>query len=254
MKLNTNVANIRTNIAEENLNPVVASAAAAVVAPVINDSVTPGNLDKKTTIVVDDQVLEVTPDNLEVICQLGRGAYGIVERVKHIPSGHEMALKRITAISQEQQKQLMDMDVLNKGKGCPNIVEFYGALFWEGDLWIFMQIMDLSLDKFYKLAFKQTPQQKPAQKSNALPADVQPVNDESAGSTERFIPERVLGKIASSIVTALHYLHSIKIIHRDIKPSNILINRHGQVKLCDFGIAGYLVNSIAKTIEAGCKP
>jgi len=26
------------------------------------------------------------------------------------------------------------------------------------------------------------------------------------------------------------------------------------VKICDFGISGYLVDSIAKTIDAGCKP
>lgn len=182
-------------------------------------------------------MLEITPHNLEVVAPLGRGAYGIVERVKHTPSGHEMALKRITAISQEQRKQLMDMDVLNKGMGCPNIVKFYGALFWEGDLWIFMELMDLSLDGFYKLVYPKKGQVAP-----------------DPDSEEHWIPERVLGKIAISIVTALHYLHSIKIIHRDIKPSNILINRKGEVKLCDFGIAGYLVNSLAKTFEAGCKP
>ena len=43
-------------------------------------------------------------------------------------------------------------------------------------------------------------------------------------------------------------------IHRDVKPSNILINRDGQVKICDFGISGHLVDSVAKTMDAGCKP
>jgi serine/threonine protein kinase len=46
----------------------------------------------------------------------------------------------------------------------------------------------------------------------------------------------------------------LKVIHRDVKPSNILINRNGNVKMCDFGISGYLVDSVAKTIDAGCKP
>lgn len=53
----------------------------------------------------------------------------------------------------------------------------------------------------------------------------------------------------------MHYLHSkLNVIHRDVKPSNILINRTGEVKMCDFGISGQLVNSVAKTIDAGCKP
>jgi len=56
-------------------------------------------------------------------------------------------------------------------------------------------------------------------------------------------------------VSALHYLYSqLRVIHRDVKPSNILINRKGEVKICDFGISGYLVDSVAKTIDAGCKP
>ena len=39
----------------------------------------------------------------------------------------------------------------------------------------------------------------------------------------------------------------------DVKPSNILINRAGDIKLCDFGIAGELVNSFVQT-DIGCKP
>lgn len=36
-------------------------------------------------------------------------------------------------------------------------------------------------------------------------------------------------------------------MHRDIKPSNILVNSRGGIKLCDFGVSGELINSIADT-------
>lgn len=32
-------------------------------------------------------------DDLEQICELGRGAYGVVDKMKHVPSGLIMAVK-----------------------------------------------------------------------------------------------------------------------------------------------------------------
>jgi mitogen-activated protein kinase kinase len=59
--------------------------------------------------------------------------------------------------------------------------------------------------------------------------------------------EKVLGKIAEAVLGGLDYLHERRIIHRDIKPSNILVTKAGQVKLCDFGVSGELVDSFAGT-------
>ena len=52
------------------------------------------------------------------------------------------------------------------------------------------------------------------------------------------IGEKVLGKVAESVLNGLDYLNGHRIIHRDIKPSNILLTRKGAVKLCDFGVSG----------------
>ena len=58
----------------------------------------------------------------------------------------------------------------------------------------------------------------------------------------------VLGKIAEATLGGLTYLYTKHhIMHRDIKPSNILLNSRGGIKLCDFGVSGELVNSIADT-------
>ena len=58
----------------------------------------------------------------------------------------------------------------------------------------------------------------------------------------------VLGKITEAILSGLNYLYDIhRIMHRDIKPSNVLVSSKGHIKLCDFGVSGELVNSIADT-------
>ncbi|XP_045155652.1 dual specificity mitogen-activated protein kinase kinase 6 isoform X1 [Echinops telfairi] len=192
-------------------------------------STPPRDLDSKACISIGNQNFEVKADDLEPITELGRGAYGVVEKMRHVPSGQIMAVKRIRATvnSQEQKRLLMDLDVSMRTVDCPFTVTFYGALFREGDVWICMELMDTSLDKFYKQVIDQN----------------------------QTIPEDILGKIAVSIVKALEHLHSkLSVIHRDVKPSNVLINALGQVKMCDFGISGYLVDSVAKTIDAGCKP
>ena len=146
----------------------------------------------------------------------------------------------------ETKRLLMDLDISMRSAACPYTVQFYGAMFREGDVWICMEVMDTSIDKFYVKSFDQG----------------------------KKIPEQVLGKIAFAVsaphstvqvanlfgsrfqvISALHYLQSqLQVIHRDVKPSNILISRDGNVKMCDFGISGYLVDSVAKTIDAGCKP
>lgn len=115
----------------------------------------PRNLDKKATITIEDKTFEVEADDLEKIADLGRGAYGVVEKMRHVKTGTVMAVKRITATvnTQEQKRLLMDLDISMRSSDCSYTVHFYGALFREGDVWICMEVMECSLDKFYPIVF-----------------------------------------------------------------------------------------------------
>jgi mitogen-activated protein kinase kinase len=62
----------------------------------------------------------------------------------------------------------------------------------------------------------------------------------------RFISSVIL-TFCLQILQGLAYLYSKKLIHRDIKPSNVLLSREGVVKLCDFGVSGELIASVAGT-------
>ncbi|MEI8394522.1 MAG: serine/threonine-protein kinase [Rhodospirillaceae bacterium] len=53
---------------------------------------------------------------------------------------------------------------------------------------------------------------------------------------EALVPESAV-RIMRSLLSALAYSHEHGIIHRDIKPANILIDRNGEAKLADFGVA-----------------
>lgn len=53
---------------------------------------------------------------------------------------------------------------------------------------------------------------------------------------QRF-PNPVAKFYAAEVTLALEYLHSHQIIYRDLKPENLLLDRHGHLKITDFGFA-----------------
>ncbi|HZO14565.1 MAG TPA: protein kinase [Polyangiaceae bacterium] len=62
---------------------------------------------------------------------------------------------------------------------------------------------------------------------------------------EQRMPLGMAMSIIGDVLAALEYAHartdesgrSIELVHRDVTPRNVLLNRHGQAKLVDFGIA-----------------
>lgn len=187
------------------------------------------SLDDKFTMKIETQDFTVTARDLIRIRELGRGAYGVVEEMKHEASGLVFAVKRIhSSVNDESNRRtFIELDACVKSGCCPQMVRFYGAMYREGDVWICMEVMDTSLDKFYRICVDKN-----------IPR-----------------PEPFIAKVALSVVEGLNFMkEKLNLIHRDVKPSNILLNRMGLVKICDFGISGHLTNSVAKTMHAGCKP
>jgi len=54
---------------------------------------------------------------------------------------------------------------------------------------------------------------------------------------EKRFPNPVAKFYAAEVTLALDYLHSQGIIYRDLKPENLLLDRHGHLKITDFGFA-----------------
>jgi tRNA A-37 threonylcarbamoyl transferase component Bud32 len=64
--------------------------------------------------------------------------------------------------------------------------------------------------------------------------------------TRKLSPEEALA-IVPKICEALQYAHQQGVVHRDIKPENILLDKSGQVKIADFGIA----KMMGEPVQAG---
>ncbi|PWW76623.1 kinase-like protein [Tuber magnatum] len=162
--------------------------------------------------------LDLRAEDLKVVNELGAGNGGTVSKVIHAPTKALMAKKviHIDAKPSVRKQIVRELHIMQECHS-PYIVSFYGAFLNEGDVVMCMEYMDCgSLDGI-------------AKKIGPIRIDV-------------------LGKISEAVVEGLNYLYNVhRILHRDVKPSNILVNSRGSIKLCDFGVSGELINSIADT-------
>ncbi|CAG8485208.1 6378_t:CDS:2 [Ambispora leptoticha] len=162
-------------------------------------------------------------DDFQELQRLGEGAGGMVTKVMHKATKKIMAKKKINVDPEPtvHRQILRELEFLQKCHS-PNIVSYYGAFLEDegSSIAIIMEFCEGgSLDAIYK----------------------------TVSSRQGRISETVLGKISESVLKGLVHLYNNDIIHRDIKPSNILVTKRGEIKICDLGVSGKLVQSIAST-------
>jgi len=142
------------------------------------------------------------------IDKLGEGTYGIVYKAKNRETGEIVALKRIRLESEDEGvpcTAIREISLLKELKH-PNIVRLLDVIHQEKKLTLVFEYLDQDLKKFL---------------------------DENRGD----IPLPTTKSFLYQLFKGVQYCHDHKVLHRDLKPQNLLINRKGELKLADFGLA-----------------
>ncbi len=148
---------------------------------------------------------------LEIIELLGQGGMGAVYKSRQPRLDRFVALKIIAPERQNDPQFAERFEREARALASlvhPNIVMIYDFGDVHGNYYLLMEFVDgLTLRQLYQ--------------------------------TRKLAPAEALG-IVAKICEALQYAHEQGIVHRDIKPENILIDKKGQVKIADFGVAKIL--------------
>jgi len=145
----------------------------------------------------------------EVLQKLGKGAYGIVWKVKEKESGEIYALKKIFDAfhnATDAQRTFREIIFLQELADHDNIITLLDVMKADNDrdIYLVFEFMESDLHAVIR--------------ANIL-EDIH----------KRFIIYQLL--------KAFKYMHSANVIHRDMKPSNLLLNSECLLKVADFGLA-----------------
>eukprot|EP00741_Cyanophora_paradoxa_P022086 tig00021434_g21321.t1 len=162
-------------------------------------------------------------DDLEVMRELGRGAYGQVFKVRSKIDGGMYVLKKIAMkhLNPQQQRECIaevaNMRVLRH----PNIIHYYNSFVEDQALYIVMEY--------------------------AEGGDLQQSLNRQLAS-QRIFDERDLWRYLFELCSAVQHLHMKNIVHRDLKSLNVFLTKDNHVKVGDLGVSR-LLNSIEAQME-----
>jgi len=145
------------------------------------------------------------------IDKIGEGTYGVVYKAKNETNGDMVALKRIKLESEDEglpATAIKEISLL-KGLNHPNIVRLHEVIHEEKKLTLVFEYLDLDLKKMM---------------------------DEKKRKGDNLSSEAIKSFLFQ-LLQGIAFCHEQRVLHRDLKPQNLLINRKGELKLADFGLA-----------------
>ncbi|XP_015593137.1 cyclin-dependent kinase 1 [Cephus cinctus] len=148
-------------------------------------------------------------ENFVKIEKIGEGTYGVVYKGKHKKTGQIVAMKKIRLESDDEgvpSTAIREISLLKELRH-PNIVSLVDVLMEEPRLYLIFEFLTMDLKKYM----------------------------DSLGSGKLMDPS-VVKSYLYQITRAILFCHSRRVLHRDLKPQNLLINKHGLIKVADFGL------------------
>ncbi|KAJ5471466.1 hypothetical protein N7530_008823, partial [Penicillium desertorum] len=161
--------------------------------------------------------------------KVGEGTYGVVYKARELNHPCRIvALKKIRLEAEDEgvpSTTIREISLLKEMQD-PNIVQLLDIVHADGhSLYLVMEFLDLDLKKYME----------------ALPVSEggrgKPLPDESTSMATLGLGDAVAKKFMAQLLDGIRYCHSRRILHRDLKPQNLLIDRDGNLKLADFGLA-----------------
>ncbi|KAI5478638.1 hypothetical protein MNV49_004780 [Pseudohyphozyma bogoriensis] len=149
-------------------------------------------------------------EKYERLEKVGEGTYGVVYRSRNKETNEIVALKKIRLEQEDEgvpSTAIREISLLKEMKD-DNVVRLFDIVHNDTKLYLVFEFLDMDLKRYM----------------------------DKVGDGEGLGPE-IVQKFTYQLIKGTYYLHAHRILHRDLKPQNLLINKDGNLKLADFGLA-----------------